>query len=124
MLGVHAGGAARAFPYEAVERENLILDRVGSEPVLLVVGPDNQSVRVFSRARPGGKGVADFYRTNDGANPMLDSLGGSKWNFQGCAGEGPAPGACLAPIDALKDYWFDWREYNPGTTVYGIAPRP
>ena len=33
MLGVHAGGAARAFPYEAVRREKLILDRVGLEPV-------------------------------------------------------------------------------------------
>lgn len=120
MLGVNAGGAARAFPYDAVKREKLILDRVGSEPVLLVVGPDNESVRAFSRALPDGKGVADFYRTADGPNLMMDSISGSRWNFQGCAVEGPLKGACLGPIEAIKDYWFDWREYNPGTTVYRI----
>jgi Protein of unknown function (DUF3179) len=124
MLGVHAGGSARAFPYEAVEREKLILDRVGNEPVLLVVGPDNQSVRAFSRVLPDSRGVADFYRTGNGANLMMDSIGGSRWNFQGCAVEGALQGACLAPVEAIKDYWFDWREYNPETTVYQVTTRP
>src|SRR5690348_11594249 len=73
MLGVHAGGAARAFPYDVVEREKLVLDRVGAEPVLLVVGPDNESVRAFSRTLPGGRGVADFYRTT-GAGLMMDGI--------------------------------------------------
>jgi Protein of unknown function (DUF3179) len=123
MVGVHAGGAARAFPYEAVKREKLILDRVGNEPVLLVTGPDNESVRAFSRALPDHKGAADFYRTGDGANLMMDSTSGSRWNFQGCAIEGPLRGACLTPIEAIKDYWFDWREYNPNTTVYGMGAR-
>ena len=122
MLGVHAGGAARAFPYEVVKREKLILDRVGNEPVLLVVGPDNESVRVFSRALPGGKGVADFYRMANGTDFMMDS-GGSRWNFQGCAVEGSLQGKCLTPAEVIKDYWFDWREYNPGTTVYGMPTR-
>jgi hypothetical protein len=43
MLGVHVFGAARAFPYEVLLRERLVQDRVGTEPVLLVVGPDGQS---------------------------------------------------------------------------------
>jgi hypothetical protein len=118
MLGVHAGGGARAFPYEVVRREKLIMDRVGSEPVLLVVGPDNESVRAFSRMLPGGRGVADFYRIGDRAGLMIDSIGGSRWNFQGCAISGPLLGACLAPVEAIRDYWFDWREYNANTTVY------
>lgn len=121
MLGVHAGGAARAFPYEVVEREKLVLDRVGAEPVLLVVGPDNESVRAFSRVLPGGRGAADFYRMTAGAGFLLDSITSSQWNFQGCATQGPMKGACLTPVDVIKDYWFDWREYNPGSTVYGIA---
>jgi hypothetical protein len=116
MLGVHAGGAARAFPYDAVQREKLVLDRVGTEPVLLVVGPDNESVRAFSRVLPDGRGVADFYRATGGAGFMMDSITGTQWNFQGC----PTQGACLTPIEVIKDYWFDWREYNPQSTVYGV----
>ncbi len=123
MLGVHAGGAARAFPYEAVRREKLILDRVGSEPVLLVLGPDNESVRVFSRTLPGGRGIADFYRSDARDDFMVDSVGGGHWNFRGCATNGPLKDACLAPIEVIRDYWFDWREYNPDTSVFGIPAR-
>jgi hypothetical protein len=123
MLGTHAGGAARAFPYETVRRERLILDRVGTEPVLLVLGPDNESVRAFSRTLPGGRGVADFYRTADGAGFMVDSLSGGNWDFRGCATGGRMKGACLTPVEVIKDYWFDWREYNPDTTVFRMPAR-
>jgi Protein of unknown function (DUF3179) len=123
MLGAHTGGAARAFPYEAVKREKLILDRVGTEPVLLVLGLDNESVRAFSRTLPGGRGIADFYRITEQTGFMVDTISGSHWNFRGCATEGPMKGACLNPIEVIKDYWFDWREYNPETTVFGIPVR-
>lgn len=123
MLGVHAGGAARAFSYDSVKREKLVLDRVGAEPVLLVVGPDNESIRAFSRVLPGGRGVADFYRLTGEAGFLLDSITASHWNFQGCATQGPMAGACLTPVEMIKDYWFDWREYNPQSTVYGIAAK-
>lgn len=123
MLGVHAGGAARAFPYDLLKREKLVIDRAGTEPVLLVVGPDNESVRAFSRVLPGGRGVADFYRLTGGAGFMMDSITASQWNFQGCATSGPMGGACLAPVEVIKDYWFDWREYNPESTVYGIGAK-
>jgi hypothetical protein len=123
MLGAHAGGAARAFPYETVRREKLILDRVGTEPVLLVLGLDNESVRAFSRALPDGRGVADFYRITDQAGFLVDSMSASHWNFRGCATDGPLKGACLTPVELIEDYWFDWREYNPETTVFGIPVR-
>jgi hypothetical protein len=118
MLGIHAGGAARAFPYGVVEREKLVLDRVGTEPVLLVVGPDGVSVRAFSRNLPGGHGVADFYRLTGSAGFLMDSITASRWDFQGCATGGTLQGACLTPVEVIKDYWFDWREYNPQSTVY------
>jgi hypothetical protein len=49
---------------------------------------------------------------------MLDTTTASQWNFQGCAISGPAQGKCLERIPALKDYWFDWRNYHPDTTIY------
>ena len=121
MLGVHAGGDARAFRFDDVLKEKLIEDRVGPEPVLLVVGADGESVRAFSRRLPNGTAVADFYRaldSNAGRALMMDSVTGSRWNFRGCATEGPRTGECLEKVEAIKDYWFDWRNYNPKTTVF------
>jgi hypothetical protein len=134
MLGVHAFGSSRAFPYDEVLQEKLVLDRVGTEPVLLVVGPDGQSIRVFRDRVPGVDGAPTFYRTLDDAKShasdiswlkqaaaaplLMDEATGGEWNFQGCALSGRNKGVCLEQVPAIKDYWFDWRNYNPSTTVY------
>ena len=111
MLGVKSFGEARAWPSDRVLNEKLVEDRIGGRRILLVVGPDEKSVRAFRN--PGSN---DFYRTA-GKTLMLDSTG-SEWNFQGCATAGPSKGICLERLDVIADYWFDWRHYNPGTTVY------
>ncbi len=199
MLGVRAFGASRAFLYDEVVKEKLVLDYVGHEPVLLVVGPDGESVRVFRRRIAGVDQIPDFYRTFTDASTnspassppttipanaadaaalkpsadaakkptdraaankpsdaavlkpaaasaamhpsadsvatkkpfdatalkqavdapiMIDQSTQSEWNFRGCAVSGKFQGTCLEPIDMLKDYWFDWRNYNPDTSVY------
>jgi len=117
MLGVQAFGLARAFPYDDVLKQKLVNDRVGPEPVVLLVGPDNTSVRVFRSRVPGATTTPEFYRTQDGA--MLEDTTGSRWNFEGCAIEGKLKGTCLERVEVVKDYWFDWRHYNANTTVYG-----
>jgi hypothetical protein len=121
MLGIRAYGASRAFLYDRVVGEKLVKDRVGSEPVLLVVGPDDQSVRAFRDYIPGVESSPEFYRVAGKPSGILliDDATGSEWNFQGCATSGKAKGYCLERIPMLKDYWFDWRNYNPETTVYG-----
>jgi Protein of unknown function (DUF3179) len=109
MLGIQASGASRAFPYGRVIREKLVEDRVGAEPVLLVVGADGQSVRAFRDRIPGIQSTPDFYHAagNQPGALLMDASTGSEWNFQ-------------EPVDVIKDYWFDWRNYNPSTTVYGV----
>ena len=49
---------------------------------------------------------------------LMDSEGTSEWNFKGCATSGPAPENACREFPAIKDYWFDWRNYHPNTTVY------
>jgi hypothetical protein len=116
MLGIQAFGASRAFPYDAVLKDKLVEDHVGSEPIILVVGPDNQSVRVFQRRIPGISEVPEFYRVTPAL--FMDDATGSSWNFQGCAVSGKSQGKCLSRVEVIKDYWFDWRHYNPATTIY------
>lgn len=134
MFGIRAFGASRAFPYTAVLKEKLIEDRIGTEPVLLVVGGDNLSVRAFRQALPGVSGTPQFYRILDNVNGtgqneltsgalLMDAQTGSQWDFRGCAVAGKLTGMCLDHVNVIKDYWFDWRNYNSDTTVYGIKQK-
>jgi hypothetical protein len=127
MLGIQAFGASRAFPYDRVISEKLVEDHVGAERVLLVVAADGQSVRAFRQRIPGIQGVPDFYRmpADRPGVPnalLMDATTGSEWNFQGCAISGKAKGVCLEPVEVIKDYWFDWRNFNPQTTIYSVKP--
>ena len=98
-----------------VWKQSPVVDRVNGTPLLVVAGPDGKSFRVFV-SRIDGKD-AEFFLQGD-AQPWTVDSQHSEWNFQGCATAGPAQGKCLARIPALKDYWFDWRNYHPDTTVY------
>jgi hypothetical protein len=131
VLGVQAFGASRAYSVDKVLKEYLIEDRIGGEPILVIVGPDNKSIRVFkARLRPG-EAPPEYYRKVTGERSkgpnqpfiateslFLDSETGSEWDFNGCAMTGKLTGACLSPLPATKDYWFDWRNYHPDTTVF------
>jgi hypothetical protein len=115
VLGVNAFGASRAYPVTRIFSAKAIEDRLGSEPILIVAGADGKSIRVF-QARVAGQAVApEYYRTGD---LLLDAETGSEWNFNGCAVRGSRAGTCLKAVDALKDYWFDWRNYHPDTTIF------
>ncbi len=123
MLGISAFGASRAFPYEAVLRQKLIQDHVGSEPILLIVGPDGHSVRGFRGRIPGRPDDTQFYRIAESRALFMDAATGTRWDFHGCAVEGVLRGTCLEEVYATKDYWFDWRNYHPDTTVFGVRQR-
>ncbi len=174
VVGLEMDGPSRAYPWETLAKESPVVDHVKGMPLLVAVGPDGKSFRVFI-SRIDGKD-AEFFLKGDAegeakteiktetqpnaktdsastsnatpktdatmpdtkraamsasgvaATPtetlppkpwiLLDSSTGSEWNFQGCAISGPSVGRCLDRVPALKDYWFDWRNYHPGTTIY------
>jgi hypothetical protein len=111
MLGVTVAGKNKAYPINSILEAKLIQDNVADSPVLLVVGPDGSSIRVFEAAE------LTFAR-GEGDKVMQDAETGSRWNFQGCAVDGKLAGRCLREIDAYKDYWFDWMNHHPETGVF------
>ena len=121
VIGISMTGSARAFPWETFAKQSPVLDRVGDTPVLLVLGPDGKSFRAFV-SRIEGRDAEFFLQADSGTEgkpwSMIDATTASQWNFQGCAISGSAQGKCLDRVLALKDYWFDWRNYHPDTTVY------
>ena len=178
VVGLEMDGPGRAYPWDTLVKQSPVVDRVNGKPLLVAVGPDGKSFRVFV-SRIDGKD-AEFFLKGEaesesagtakieaktemktetpvaakpvfpaetkptvpaGAKPadpkadasaatkpaspatpkpwiLLDTTTASEWNFQGCAVSGPSQGKCLDRIPALKDYWFDWRNYHPDTTIY------
>jgi hypothetical protein len=159
VVGLEMDGPARAYPWDTLVKQSPVMDRVHDTPLLVIVGPDGKSFRVFI-SRVDGKDTEFFLKSTTEEAPastanakaatdknedkksdladskanasttkpvdapsakpwvLLDSLTASEWNFQGCAISGPSLGKCLDHVPALKDYWFDWRNYHPDTTLY------
>ena len=120
VLGVRIGERARAYPFPMLRRQSPVVDRLGGEPIVLVVGRDRKSVRVF-RSTVDGRPLS--FARKVGARPLrlVDAETGSEWDFTGRAISGPLAGAHLEKVFALKEYWFDWKTYNPGTGVYAAG---
>jgi hypothetical protein len=167
VVGLKLDGASRAYPWETLVKESPVVDHLRETPLLVVVGPDEKSFRVFvsridgsdaefflkgepesdaaiktdpsgpqgARTQSNLAKAATAAESNTGTSPpstaasatvspaikpwfLLDTTTASEWNFQGCAVSGPAQGKCLEQVYALKDYWFDWRNYHPETTIY------
>lgn len=121
IIGVVRNGTAKAYPLSLLTLQApVVLDKFGGDPIMLVLGPDGKSVRVFSRIIDGK--VLEFYGgsgTNAGDSwALLESASLNQWTFDGCALTGDLKGQCLARIDVLKDYWFDWEHYHPDSGIY------
>jgi hypothetical protein len=142
VVGLEVGGASRAYPWDTLVKQSPVVDHVHGTPLLLAVGPDGKSFRVFV-SRIDGKDAEFFLKGNAEGDPatttvaeaqdkkkaaaaaattapwlLLDTATASEWNFQGCAVLGASKGKCLDRVPALKDYWFDWRNYHANTSIY------
>jgi hypothetical protein len=122
MLGVQPYwiSMSKAYPIKSVLNAGLIEDQIDRYPVLIVVGPDDTSIRVFRAQLHDAILPLTFSRNATPAADVLmtDPETGSVWNFQGCAVSGKYKGRCLEFIDSHKDFWFDWMNHNPLTSVF------
>jgi hypothetical protein len=116
VVGVRLLGMARAYPLEALQRQSPVEDSVGAVPILLVVDEDGRSVRGFERTLDGRE--LHLFAKPGTPLRLVDTETGSAWSFAGEAIAGPLQGKKLPWVQTLKDYWFDWRTYNPETSIY------
>ena len=117
VIGVEVAGNNRAYPIKALIEQSPIQDRLGGTPIILTAGPDGKSVRAFV-SRLDGAEIEFFRKSGSDKWVLIDSASASECNFQGCATAGPAQGKCLERLPILRDFWFDWRNYHPTTSVY------
>lgn len=123
VMGVNLNGAAKAYPFEVIERQSLVVDKLGGVPLVVVLGADKRSVRAFE-TNVDGRELEFYVSADNGARwRMFDGETRSEWDFTGRAVAGTLAGRQLKKIPLLKDYWFDWKIYNPQTGVYAFTAR-
>jgi hypothetical protein len=124
IAGLTVNGKDVAYPLPALQKQRLILDSISGDriatPLFIVLGDDNKSVRAFERTVEGR--TLEFF-VKPGTTPiqLTDSETLTTWDFTGKAISGPLAGKQLKKVYALKDYWFDWKIYHPGTKVYTLG---
>jgi hypothetical protein len=114
VIGVSAGDRSRAYPFAAVSAADVVNDVVGGRPVVVTVSP-GQTLVAYDR-RTDGETL-----TFEPAGGDRMAAGGSRWaRATGRAVDGPHEGTVLsAASDFPPLFWFSWRDFHPGTTVYG-----
>jgi hypothetical protein len=122
VIGLTVNGLSKAYPFDALVKQSLILDNVGGVPIFIVLGDDKRSIRAFERSVDNRK-LEFLLKPNTTAFAMVDAETGSEWDFTGKATSGQLSGRQLKKLAILNDYWFDWVTYNPQTSVYELGNR-
>ena len=120
VVGVDVNGAAKAYPLSAIESQNPIIDTVGGNDILILLGEDKRSVRAFERTVDERK--LEFFVSPE-TSALVDAETGSMWEFSGRAVSGELAGKQMKRIQTIKDYWFDWKTYHPETRLYTLGSR-
>lgn len=118
VVGIEVAGEARAYPVALVRARAPLEDDLAGTAVVLVMAADGLSIRAFVRPTRDG-GPLDVYAAPDAGDELVDALGARR-GFDGCVL--PDRADCLAPLPVLREYWFDWRNHHPRTSVYRGAP--
>jgi hypothetical protein len=114
VVGVRAGGVARAYPFPVVVDAGVVNDRIADLPVVVADAPDGTLV-AYDR-RVGGDLLA--FEAGDDSHLVA---GGSRWErTTGLAVDGPYDGSRLRRVNEHPAmFWNGWSAFNPGTEVYG-----
>ena len=120
IVGAVVGQQAKAYPFDAIEKQSPILDILGDRNIVLFLADDRESVRGFDR-QVDGRALEFFVKP--GSGEIVDAETGSTWDFSGRAVSGQLAGKQLTKIWTIKDYWFDWKTYHPDTQLYTLGQR-
>jgi len=122
VVGITVNGVAKAYPFDALVKQSLILDELAGDSIFIVIGDDKRSVRAYERTVDGRK-LEFFLQPSTGSLTLVDAETGSEWDFTGKAIRGPFSGRQLKKVAVLSDYWFDWTTYHPDTMIYELGAR-
>lgn len=107
VVGIEAGGAAKAYDWNELKTAGMIRDRVGNQAVILVLAGDGNSYAAFKDPMPEKPAAWQ--------NDTL-RIGSDRWDMRGRpAGSAGAP---LQHLNAHQEFWHSWQTFHPATARY------
>jgi Protein of unknown function (DUF3179) len=100
VVGVLAGGKNKAYDWNRLQKMRIIHDRMGAQPLLLVLGEDGQSFAAFAR-----EGEERFTLRGD---TLLGPQG--PYDLLGRALQKGSPD--LKRLRAYQEYWHSWQAFH------------
>jgi hypothetical protein len=124
VIGVVAGGQARAYPLSILNWHEVANDTLGGVPIVVTYNPLAEAAAVFDRRVDGAPRSFGFSGLLLASSLVMYDGGGetsSLWApLIGAGIGGPAAGEPLATVEYALVRWGDWLDRHPDTTV--MAP--
>jgi len=131
VIGVVAGGEARAYPLRLLVWHEVANDTLGGVPIAVTYSALCDSAVVFRRStgsRTPTFGVSGLLYDSDLViyDRQPGGAGESLWSqllFKAIAGPAAASAATLEVLPMSVEAWGDWRREHPETTILALDPR-
>ena len=120
VLGVNLDGNAKAYPFNALNKEQVVNDTYAGEDVMIFFDTATGTALAFDRS-PGDTPLTFSIEGEPAgtATVLVDEETGSKWTaFTGSAIDGELKGSRLERIPSHLSFWFAWSDWNPQTEIY------
>jgi hypothetical protein len=106
VIGVKAGTKRKAYDWNKLKKERIILDKIGDTPVMVVLAGDDKSFFAFERPDKN----TSFTLKND-------TIFGAD-HYYNIDGKAIGNTASLKPLPAYQEFWHSWRTFNVNTKKY------
>lgn len=121
VLGLIDAGLARAYPLEVLRSKPVVNDSIGESDLLVYFDGPSGTALAYDRNVDGQTLTFKLEGEPKGAlTVLIDDQTGSRWTaFQGAAIAGALKGRRLKRLPSHLSFWFAWKDWNPGTELYG-----
>lgn len=109
VVGITIGKDSKAFDWNRLQKERIINESVGKQPIVLVLASDNKSFFAFKR--PANEKT--FSIKNDTLN-----LENQRFTLHGNLVGNTEKVNQLTKINAYQEFWHSWRTFHPDTKNY------
>lgn len=107
VIGIQLGSECKAYDWNQLKNQNIINDKIGEKPIVLVISNDGQSFAAFERPVE-----------TDNFSIRNDTLFGNSiaYNFAGRSTNPSSPD--LRRIEAYQEFWHSWQIFHPNSVRY------
>jgi len=107
IVGIHMGTEGKAYDWNYLKKQRIINDKIGSNPILIALSADGQSLAAFERPDE------TIYYSIRNDTIFTD---GESYNFSGI-GLGVTT-KTLTRVSAYQEFWHSWRTFHPDSQIF------